>query len=222
MMRMKRKSLLLISIVIIGTLITARSASAATLLRVGSYGSEVRTLQTKLTTLGYNTGTIDGIFGQNTKYAVMGFQKNYGLQADGIVGPITGQAIDRAYARLQTTNGIISVSKSLIGVPYAWGGTTPAGFDCSGFTGYVFAKQGITLPRMSRDQYNVGTPVAFSSLKPGDLVFFSLAGNGQVSHVGIYLGNGQFISSTSSKGVTISSFSTSYWMNAYVGAKRVY
>lgn len=218
---MKRNVMLLISIIIIGTLFTARIANAATILKVGSYGSDVKVLQTKLQTLGYSVGTIDGIFGQNTKSAVVSFQMNSGLQADGIVGPITSQALDNAIKRLGITNGILADSKSLIGVPYVWGGTTPSGFDCSGFTKYVFAKQGITLPRMSGDQYKLGAPVAFSSLKPGDLVFFSLNNNGQVSHVGIYVGSGQFINATTSKGVIISSF-TSYWQNIYVGARRVY
>jgi peptidoglycan DL-endopeptidase CwlO len=221
MMKMKKSTMLLISIVIIGTLVTAPVASASTVLKVGSYGSEVSTLQTKLKTLGYSVGTIDGIFGGMTKFAVTAFQRNSGLQVDGIVGPMTWQALDRAVARQRITSGILATSKSLMGVPYVWGGTTPSGFDCSGYTKYVFAKNGITLPRISSDQYKVGRYVAFASLKPGDLVFFSLNNNGQVSHVGIYIGNGQFINATTSKGVTISSF-TSYWKNIYVGAKRVY
>lgn len=218
---MKKHILLLISIVIISTLFFTSRASAVTVLKVGSYGSEVRTLQTNLQTLGYSVGTIDGIFGARTKSAVISFQMDRGIQADGIVGPVTAQAISSAVARLWRTNGIIATSKSLIGVPYAWGGTTPAGFDCSGYTQYVFAKQGITLPRISGDQYKMGVPVSYSKLAPGDLVFFSLNSDGRVSHVGIYIGGGQFINATTSKGVTISSF-TSYWLNIYVGAKRVY
>lgn len=218
---MNKSVALLIAIVIAGSLVFASTASAYTVLKVGSYGSEVRALQTKLQTIGYNAGTIDGVFGQMTKSAVISFQRNSGLTADGIVGPVTAVALDKAVERLRITNGIIATSKSLIGVPYLWGGTTIAGFDCSGYTKYVFGKQGITLPRVSVDQYKVGTRVAFNLLKAGDLVFFSLNNNGQVSHVGIYLGNGQFINATTSKGVTISSF-TSYWLNIYVGAKRVY
>lgn len=218
---MKKNIVLLLSVVIIGTLIMAPVARAYTVLKVGSYGSEVKTLQANLKYVGYNPGVVDGIYGQMTKSAVMAFQKSYGLQVDGIAGPVTLGTLDRVVQRQRITNGIIATSKSLIGVPYAWGGTTPAGFDCSGFTKYVFAEQGITIPRVSADQYRIGTPVAFNSLKPGDLVFFSLNNNGQVSHVGIYIGNGQFINATTSKGVVISSF-TSYWTNIYVGAKRVY
>lgn len=101
-----------------------------------------------------------------------------------------------------------------------YGGTTPAGFDCSGFTQYVFAKHGISLPRVSRDQFKVGTAVSFSNLKPGDLIFFSIAKNRTVDHVGIYVGNGQFINASSSKGVTIYTFGT-YWKSVFIGAKRV-
>lgn len=116
---------------------------------------------------------------------------------------------------------IISTSKQYIGVKYVFGGTTPAGFDCSGFVQYVFAKNGINLPRVSRDQYKIGTTVSYGNLQPGDLVFFSLAKNGVVDHEGIYIGNGQFINAASSKGVTIYSLGTTYWKSAFVGAKRV-
>ena len=117
-------------------------------------------------------------------------------------------------------SAIIATGKQYIGVKYVFGGTTPSGFDCSGFTQYVFAKHGISLPRVSRDQYKLGTSVAFSNLQPGDLVFFSLGKNGSMDHMGIYVGNGQFINASSSKGVTIYSFG-SYWKSAYVGAKHV-
>ena len=117
-------------------------------------------------------------------------------------------------------NTIIATGKQYIGVKYVYGGTTPSGFDCSGFIQYVFAKNGISLPRVSRDQYQLGTSVSFSNLKAGDLVFFSLAKNGIVDHAGIYVGNGQFINAASSKGVTIYTLGT-YWKSYFVGAKRV-
>ena len=117
-------------------------------------------------------------------------------------------------------SAIIATAKQYIGVKYVYGGTTPSGFDCSGFVQYVFAKNGISLPRVSRDQYQVGTSVSYSNLQAGDLVFFSLAKNGVVGHMGIYVGNGQFINASSSKGVTIYTLG-SYWQSAYVGAKRV-
>lgn len=113
-----------------------------------------------------------------------------------------------------------NVISKTIGVAYKTGGTTTAGFDCSGFTKYVFNKMGLTLPRTSKAQYSIGTPVAKSNLRSGDLVFFNTLGKG-VSHVGIYVGNGKFAQSSSSRGVTITSLSQAYWANRYVGAKRV-
>lgn len=113
-----------------------------------------------------------------------------------------------------------TVISKTIGVAYKTGGTSTAGFDCSGFTKYVFKNVGLTLPRTSKAQYSVGTAVSKSNLRSGDLVFFNTLGNG-VSHVGIYVGNGKFAQSSSSRGVTITSLSQTYWANRYVGAKRV-
>ncbi len=119
-----------------------------------------------------------------------------------------------------TADAIIATAKKYIGTPYLWGGTTPSGFDCSGFTQYVFRAHGITLPRTSKQQYTAGTYVSKSNLKPGDLVFFNTDGSG-ISHLGIYIGNNQFIHSSSSKGVVITSLSNTYWAPRYYGARRV-
>jgi cell wall-associated NlpC family hydrolase len=107
-----------------------------------------------------------------------------------------------------------------IGVSYKTGGTTTNGFDCSGFTRYVFLKLGITLPRQSTSQYQVGTAVARNEMRPGDLVFFNTSGRG-ISHVGVFVGNGKFAHASSSRGVMVSPLSQSYWSKRYVGAKRV-
>lgn len=211
---------------------TAQAAVGDTLLSFRSTGSDVVELQTELNYLGYNAGIVDGIFGSNTQSAVKAFQSAQTLSSDGIVGPITGKQLTSLYAtksgqsnntqpRQEKVNAIMTTSKKYIGIPYLWGGISPeTGFDCSGYVQYVFAKNGISLPRVSRDQYTVGSPVAFNNLQPGDLVFFSIAKNGSVDHDGIYIGNGQFINSSSSKGVTIYDLGP-YWKSVYVGAKRV-
>ena len=127
---------------------------------------------------------------------------------------------------LQSTTGstlaskIIKTAKKYIGVPYKWGGTTPKGFDCSGFMQYVFNAHGVSIPRTSREQYNFGTKVSKSNLQPGDLVFFNTSGQG-VSHVGLYIGDGKFIHSAASKGIVIAELFSNYWMNLYLGARRV-
>lgn len=110
--------------------------------------------------------------------------------------------------------------KPVIGVSYKTGGTTTSGFDCSGFTSYVYKKLGLTLPRTSTAQYKVGTAVSKSNLKAGDLVFFNTSGRG-ISHVGVYVGDGKFAHSSTSRGVMISPLSQSYYAKRYVGAKRV-
>jgi peptidoglycan DL-endopeptidase CwlO len=132
----------------------------------------------------------------------------------------TNKVVTSTTTSSSKASAVIATAKKYIGVSYLWGGTTPSGFDCSGFTQYVFKQNGINLPRVSRDQFNVGTPVSQENLKAGDLVFFSLDGDKVIDHVGIFIGNGQFINSSSSKGVTIYTMG-SYWTSKYIGAKRV-
>ena len=122
-------------------------------------------------------------------------------------------------------SNIVENAKKYLGVPYVYGGTTPAGFDCSGLTQYVYNESGITIPRAAADQYksNSGQFVDKSQLQPGDLIFFT-GSNGSKSnpgHVGIYVGNNQMIHAPSSgKTVMYQDISTSYYNNSYVGAKR--
>ena len=107
-----------------------------------------------------------------------------------------------------------------IGVPYVFGGTTPYGFDCSGYVQYVFANAGVYLSRTADSQYEEGYPVSTDELRAGDLVFFSTYTYG-ASHVGIYLGDGEFINASSSRGVSIASLFDGYWGSCYIGARRV-
>ncbi len=113
---------------------------------------------------------------------------------------------------------LTSSALRFLGVPYVFGGTSTSGFDCSGFVQHVFAMLGVGLPRTADAQYDVGKP-AVGGPRPGDLVFFDTYGG--VSHVGIYLGKGQFVHASSSHGVMVSHLSDSYWAARYVGAKRL-
>jgi peptidoglycan DL-endopeptidase CwlO len=145
---------------------------------------------------------------------------NHAPQATRSSAAISSSKPEATPTTASIANAIIETGKAYIGVNYVYGGTSPSGFDCSGYVQYVFAKHGISLPRISRDQYRSGTSVSYTNLQPGDLVFFSLAKNGVVDHEGIYIGNGQFLNAASSKGVTIYTLGP-YWQSAYVGARRV-
>lgn len=120
----------------------------------------------------------------------------------------------------RTGSRIVEYSKNFIGTPYVYGGSSPAGFDCSGFTGYVYKQFGVSLPRSSASQASVGTPVSRGNLLPGDLVFFNTYGG--ISHVGIYVGGDNFIHATVPGDVVkISSLNTGYYSSRYVTARRV-
>ena len=113
--------------------------------------------------------------------------------------------------------GVVGIAMHYLGVPYVWGGSTPSGFDCSGFVMYVFAQIGVGLPHSSYSQYGMGAPVSMSQLQPGDLVFFAGA-----SHEGIYIGGGQFIHAPHTGDVVkISSLDDSWYAATYVGARRL-
>src|SRR3954463_3705315 len=110
---------------------------------------------------------------------------------------------------------VINEANKYIGTPYLWGGNTPAGFDCSGYTKYVFEQVGITIPRTAATQWSGLKPV--STPNPGDLVFFETYAPGP-THVGIYLGNNKFIQAGSS-GVSIADMTNTYWKPRYLGAR---
>ncbi len=118
---------------------------------------------------------------------------------------------------------IIETAKEFLGVKYVWAANGPTSFDCSGFTKYVFEKHGITIPRYSGYQANVGTKVAYNELKKGDLVFFGTDKIGKVNHVGIFLGNHKFIhASSGGKKVMITSFiQKKFYKNRFLHGQRI-
>ena len=95
---------------------------------------------------------------------------------------------------------IVNLAKAQIGKPYVWGAEGPGSFDCSGLTYYVYGQNGVKLPRVSRDQYSAGTSVSSSNLQPGDLMFSSTDGSGNITHVSIYVGNGEMIHCSKTRG----------------------
>ncbi len=140
--------------------------------------------------------------------------------AEPVVSATVGSRVENANSEM--AKAVIAEAEKYLGVMYRYGGTSPeTGFDCSGFCQYVFDKVGISLSRVSRDQYaNDGVKVSKSELQPGDLVFFGSGGS--VSHVGIYMGNGEMIHSPSTgKPVQYTSINSDYYTSRYIGAKRV-
>ena len=209
---------------------SAQPASPDMPVKRGMYGDEVSKLQNKLKEYGYYKDPVDGRFGANTLSAVVQFQMDAGLTADGIVGLSTWESlknfrgassISRGRGNSRKAQILLSMARQYVGVPYVWAGRSPSGFDCSGFIYYVFDQLGYGLPRMADGQFEVGIPVSRNSLEPGDLVFFETYEPGP-SHVGIYIGNDQFIHASSGAGhVTVTPLNKTYYRDRYLGARRI-
>ncbi len=205
------------------------SDAEAAALRQGDRGAQVQWIQERLEDLGYEVGEADGVFGEETRQAVVQFQLSRGLDADGVVGGGTFYALQQRQAAVEVSRGfgrrgaqIVQMAQQYMGTPYAWGGSSPGGFDCSGFIYYIYGQFGISLPRMSDGQFEVGRAISGDNLLPGDLVFFTTYEPG-ASHVGIYLGGGRFIHASSAAGeVTITPLGKSYYQERYLGARRVW
>lgn len=119
----------------------------------------------------------------------------------------------------QMQEKIVSLALTWQGIKYQWGGRTRAGVDCSGLVQRVFLEHGISLPRTSYEQFRQGVGIPKSKLEAGDLVFFNTNGT-TASHVGIYVGNGEFISATKNC-VDVQPLASSYWAKTYSGSRRV-
>lgn len=135
-----------------------------------------------------------------------------------------GSETDRDLAADQDiSTNIISYSKNYLGVSYVWGGTSPKGFDCSGFVQYVYKHFGIKINRVACDQATDGTFVAKDDLIPGDLVFFDTnGGHSFINHVGMYIGGGRFIQASSGHGeVMLTDITKGFYANTYITARRI-
>ncbi len=122
---------------------------------------------------------------------------------------------------LNLRQSVLALGTELLGVPYVYGGKDSGGFDCSGFASYVYEEHGFSLHRCADEQMQDGLIVAREDLQPGDLVFFSVYGPWLASHVGIYIGGGQMVHASSSRGICVDSLYSDYWANSYVGARRL-
>ena len=117
---------------------------------------------------------------------------------------------------------IAAYAQNFLGTPYVYGGSSTSGFDCSGFTKYVYGQFGYTLNRTATDQLSNGVSVRKDELQPGDLVFFKYRTSKPVSHVGIYIGGNQFVhASTPTVGVIVSDMDSAYYGTGFVGARRL-
>ena len=138
------------------------------------------------------------------------------LGSGGSVVGVSASTPEASVAPPSHYTGVVGIAMRFLGTPYVWGGSTPSGFDCSGFVMYVYAQVGVSLPHSSYAQYGAGVPVSQGDLQPGDLVFFDGLG-----HVGIYIGGGQFIHSPHTGDVVKISSLTGWYASTYVGARRI-
>lgn len=185
----------------------------------------LKVAQQKLQVLGFSDERPSGRMTEATSSALKSFQKQHKLKADGELNDATYHKLTwEAFAKegIPKVKGkeIVSRAAKYKGVPYVFGGTTTKGFDCSGYVQYVFKDCKARLPRLADEQALQGIFVTQKQLRPGDLVFFTTYAAG-ASHVGIYAGDGQFWSASSSKGVILSSLKDDYWKQRYYGARRV-
>lgn len=211
----------------------------------GMKSEDVKIVQSALQYFGYYTAEIDGLYGPLTKKALEIAEENHDIDLstkvaresleqlyEDVEEEITEQQtvekqqkkevkqpeVKKVSSTSTTNSNIIQTAQSLLGSPYVWGGTSPTGFDCSGFVQFVYQAEDRVIPRTVTDIWNFAKPVDSPSV--GDLVFFETYKAGP-SHLGIYIGNNQFIHAGLTNGVEISNLNVDYWKKRYIGAKRI-
>ncbi len=163
----------------------------------------------------------NGLYDRRTYRAVRAFQARHGLTVDGQVGAFTWGALHRSGGRPPTVSAPLELralwmARQYVGVPYVWGGTTPRGFDCSGLIWYAYGRLGVTIPRVTYGQWQIGHHVARGDLRPGDLVFFHNRG-----HVGIWIGHGWFLHAPMTGERVHATRFAGWYVTHYDGAVRI-
>lgn len=168
------------------------------------------------------TYSVIGYYNRGTKMTLTGKTGNwYAVSYNGLKGYISADYISLSSGNTQAEK-IIETAKQYLGTPYVYGGASPGGFDCSGFIYFLYTQYGYSIYRTASTQFaHDGVPVDKEDLIPGDLVFFGDS-NDPIAHVGMYIGDGEFIHSSSGDGkVTITKLSMNYYTKYYAGAKRI-
>jgi len=207
-------------------------------LKMGARGDDVKALQEVLKALGFlKIENCTDYFGKQTDEALRAFQEHHGLEVDGSAGPKTVEALNRqiikkglkvtmpnrsSLGRQELGDKIIETAKKYLGVSYRYGGTSSKGFDCSGYTQFIYKQHNISLPHSTTEQAKVGTKVSKSDLRTGDLVVFSNTYRRGPSHVGIYIANGKFIHASTSRGVVIDDINSRYYSRHFSYGRRIF
>ncbi len=217
------------------------AASDPNYLKLGDENERVAQIQTRLNELGYYVGAaVSNYYGTMTQTAVLNFQKANGLPLDGVCGAQTQNLLfsDAAVTfdaylaaggveyskRDEVIAQLIAYAKNYLGCPYVWAGAGPRVFDCSGYTMYIYRHFGYSFGHGCSVQSNaLGEQLGVSQLLPGDIVFFDTnGGHNSLEHVGIYIGDGQFIHASSGGGrVMINSLTSGYYSSTFMWGKRV-
>ena len=202
--------------------------------KIGYVSSDYIKVETSSGQKGFVTGSVVNVReGAGVDYKVIG-SVTYGQSVDvtgsengwfsiaynGVTGYVCGEYITFEQMLSDTpTEKVLTEAKKHLGKPYVYGSSGPYSFDCSGFTSYVYRQLGYNINRTAAAQFSNGVYVSKDQLKPGDLVMF---GRGYINHVGIYIGNNQFIHAENARtGVVITSMDASYYASTYAGARRV-
>ncbi|MEG1316306.1 MAG: SH3 domain-containing C40 family peptidase [Oscillospiraceae bacterium] len=201
----------------------------------GAFGSgTVRGSSVRVRTAPTLTSSILGTFNNGTKMQLLGVAGNwYKVSINGGIGYIHSDyfalngGVSDFSEQTDSDNSsagqaIVDTAMKYMGVPYVWGGTSSSGFDCSGLVYYVFKECGYTTNRTAASIYKNGVYVDKANLQVGDAVCFSSPSSGSIGHVGIYIGNDQFIhASSSSRAVIVTDLNSDYYVQNYVGARRI-